>query len=337
MRDDSPLESGCRGVAGTIGPMNLWIVFSVLGVAITVFGWRGRRVGTHDVCRACGFDLTGLRESGVVWRDLVCPGCGRNLGRSAALGDFHRLPRVMLLGVLVALLGGGGFMAQQKAQARGKSLWQYAPDWAIIHFSGSRGSEAEKEYGYRLVTNTLGDRAWRAILKEAKLQLDGPSAYDADLNPVDKSSMPFGRPPHGIMFVRGLKHGRATNEDWEWYASRCTVMRLIADQKFDAQEIIQAYVVTGPEFGFNTNSVQYERVFSNFLLLADGIRIEPLGISFTEGGNLFGSIRFQLPDAVVVPSTGVLEVELVYRVRHNNPKYPPVEITRHIQRDVWIE
>lgn len=80
----------------------LWLFGVMLaGVALLVWGFRGKRLNTHPVCRQCRFDLSGQPEGTV-----TCPECGAGLKRegSIRIGQRRKRPVVLLLGGLAVAL-----------------------------------------------------------------------------------------------------------------------------------------------------------------------------------------------------------------------------------------
>ena len=73
----------------------IWIPLLVGGMALVVFGLRGRIVGTEPRCVGCGYDLSGgdgVRLSGV-----------RELGHSGAVRIGRQMRRRATIGLGVAL------------------------------------------------------------------------------------------------------------------------------------------------------------------------------------------------------------------------------------------
>ena len=78
------------------------------GMVLLWFGWRGRRVDDHPVCRRCGYDLHHAADD-----TTSCPECGGELSGSRAIRRGNRVRRRGLLtaAAVCLLLGGGGLGA----------------------------------------------------------------------------------------------------------------------------------------------------------------------------------------------------------------------------------
>jgi hypothetical protein len=111
--------------------MVLWVVgVSVLlcGGVLLVWGWRGRRVNNHPVCRACGFDLLGIAP--VVPR---CPECGRDVTTAGAVrrGVRRRRHGAIAVACVLLLVGATGTGLLATLSARGTNWNTYKPAWLL--------------------------------------------------------------------------------------------------------------------------------------------------------------------------------------------------------------
>jgi hypothetical protein len=91
----------------------LWLLLAAVGftgLALLIFGFRGRRIDDHPVCRKCRFDLVGVYP-----KIQRCPECGRGLGRLRAVraGNRRRRRGLIAAGAAAVLLAAGwaGFYA----------------------------------------------------------------------------------------------------------------------------------------------------------------------------------------------------------------------------------
>ena len=75
------------------------VVAPLLGFVLLCVGLVGRRVGEHQVCAECGFDLRG-RPVG----SQRCPECGRDLHGGIVTGDLIRRPVMATVGATILLL-----------------------------------------------------------------------------------------------------------------------------------------------------------------------------------------------------------------------------------------
>lgn len=82
--------------------MFLWLVAVILtGLVLLVLGWRGRRINTKPCCKQCGFDLTGVIETGT-----TCPECGSGikLEKFVRVGQRKRMYSLVALGLPLVVL-----------------------------------------------------------------------------------------------------------------------------------------------------------------------------------------------------------------------------------------
>ncbi|MFW6061121.1 MAG: zinc ribbon domain-containing protein, partial [Phycisphaeraceae bacterium] len=89
----------------------LTVGLGMVGLALLLWGGRGRRVGDHPHCRACGFDLFGLAED-----TTGCPECGHDLTRPRASVRGARQRRKGALAV-------GGMLVIVTSALVGLSTW----------------------------------------------------------------------------------------------------------------------------------------------------------------------------------------------------------------------
>lgn len=87
-----------RTLLGLLGVMLLVWIAAMVFIAK---GWRGRRVGDHEHCRKCGFDLFG-RPDGT----RVCGECGASLDapRAIVFGERQRRPFMLSTGLILLIL-----------------------------------------------------------------------------------------------------------------------------------------------------------------------------------------------------------------------------------------
>ncbi len=106
----------------------LAIALSLLGLALLIFGIRGRRAGTAPHCRACNFDVTGV--------STTCPECGRDLTkpRATTRGARRRRPIVATTGALLLTAA----IASALVAASGIDLNPHKPTWWLARFDSRR-------------------------------------------------------------------------------------------------------------------------------------------------------------------------------------------------------
>ena len=96
---------------------SLWLI---------VWGWRGRRLDAHPICRRCGFDLFGLPLG-----RRVCTECGNYLNQRFAtrFGNRRRRWRAIVLGAPVLALCLTWFGAIAWVVVREVDVNRYKPVW----------------------------------------------------------------------------------------------------------------------------------------------------------------------------------------------------------------
>src|SRR5262245_57686450 len=101
-------------------------VAAVLGAALLIRGWRGRRVGTDPHCRKCGYNLTGITSE-------RCPECGTPHLDNPVLGQFRRRYRLVLAGLLILLPSTGMLIRVEIQWARSVEDWyRYKPTFLVL-------------------------------------------------------------------------------------------------------------------------------------------------------------------------------------------------------------
>lgn len=74
------------------------VIFLLTGLALSIIGWRGKKLNDHPHCRKCRFDLFGSPDA------KICPECGHDLKKEKAVRHGIRAKRRGMLGTGCALL-----------------------------------------------------------------------------------------------------------------------------------------------------------------------------------------------------------------------------------------
>ena len=130
-------------------------VLLLLGLGMMIFGWHGRAIDDHPLCRRCGFDLTGKPPS-----SDRCPECGADLTRATAVRMGRRRRRPALLGggvllLLSALSVGSLAFAQRFSEL---SLLRLEPTWWLARQATHRERDVDAvlaELEHRLLAGKL--------------------------------------------------------------------------------------------------------------------------------------------------------------------------------------
>jgi ribosomal protein L37E len=176
------------------GGFLLWVGLAVtaIGACVAWLGWRGRRVGDHEVCRRCGYDLFGRPPN-----SPACAECGANLLRPSAIVVGHRRHRPVLFAagivVCVVVAGASGWVmspwgrrvnwvryepafwlgrdaefapsAADRAAAMGELLKRLR-DGRLS--AGAVSSVAERALRRQADVNTPWDRSWGTFMENAR-------------------------------------------------------------------------------------------------------------------------------------------------------------------------
>ena len=153
----------------------------LLGLLITLFGLRGKRVDDHPLCRRCRFDLHGIEP-----RPDVCPECGTQLTGNQAFrfGNRTRRSKTMAVGALMMFVAMVMIGIGTTNFVRGVPLQQQKPLWMLKmemkHGIPDTQSEAGQEIARRLSAGTVSADAIASLARLLlKRQGDLTRTWDA--------------------------------------------------------------------------------------------------------------------------------------------------------------
>ncbi len=126
-------------------------------LALTYLARRGRRVGSIPFCQRCHFDLRGKPAD-----STRCSECGADLTHPHAilLGELHRRPRLLILGLTLLLLSALPLTFIAYTTIRHQNPYRYAPLWYL-----------ERQINATLPNEAAGDEIIHRIMSR---DLSGP-------------------------------------------------------------------------------------------------------------------------------------------------------------------
>lgn len=139
------------------------VVMLVAGFVLLCWGWLGRRINDHPVCRDCKFDLDG------VWPDAItCPECGSGLKRDGAVRDGvrRRMWPLVLVGLLVTLTPIVPLAAVVVAAITGRDLDRFKPVGLLLWEAGQADVVRTEKIADELMTRTLAGTLAGAQLQD---------------------------------------------------------------------------------------------------------------------------------------------------------------------------
>lgn len=164
-----------------MSPNQLGILVLLLagGFLLLVWGWRGRKLNDHPVCRDCKFDL-----EGIVAEATTCPECGAGLRREGGVlrGVRKRMWPVVLLGLAMVVTPAVPMAAVLVATMTGRDLDRMKPLglllWEATNADVIRTAKIADEVLTRAQAKTLtADQYNRCIQYALELQQDAARAW----------------------------------------------------------------------------------------------------------------------------------------------------------------
>ena len=128
-----------------------------IGIGLLAWGWRGRAIDDHPLCRKCRYDLT------TVYPDRpACPECGADTTVDGAVRFGHRRKRSapLWVGVVLILLSTTWLIKS----AAGVDLTKYKPTW-VLRLEALRADEQAA----RVALDELLDRMSKQRLSAAQI------------------------------------------------------------------------------------------------------------------------------------------------------------------------
>ena len=148
-------------------------------LALTYLARRGRRVGSIPFCQRCHFDLRGKPAD-----STRCSECGADLTHPHAilLGELHRRPRLLILGLTLLLLTALPLSFIAYTTIRHQNPYRYAPLWYLESQISARipNRAAGDEIIHRIMSRDLsGPRLSALIDRTLTIQSDSAKPWHA--------------------------------------------------------------------------------------------------------------------------------------------------------------
>jgi len=121
----------------------------LFGIALFVWGVRGRRVGSEPHCRKCGYNLTGLLSE-------HCPECGADItDANVVIGRRQRRRPPLIAGLLLLIIATTGLGLAGYNQAKNINWYTYLPTFVLIHEAQADNRSAIAELASRCGAGTV--------------------------------------------------------------------------------------------------------------------------------------------------------------------------------------
>ncbi len=199
-------------------PTMFWIVvLAPVLIASTTALWlglRGRRMGSHPVCRACGFDLRAQPAA-----SPRCPECGALLDspNAVVIGDRHRRPFLATVGATIVLLSSAFVGLNIYGQLANIDSNKYMPVWWLTREADSSviatRDAALKELLSRAGSGALSKNQMNALSDHALV-------LQADQNKLWV-------PAWGDLVEQAHTTGMLSDEKWQQYARQAVVVHMV--------------------------------------------------------------------------------------------------------------
>ncbi len=154
------------------------LITLVVGIVLTVLGWRGRVIDDHPVCSHCGYDLMGM-----VPETVKCSECGRDIKQAGAIRRGNRTRRAGLLwtGIFLAVPAMVIGLVLISVTLSGWNWRPWAP-WSVLVME-LKGPDARArdlaltELTSRIGTGSDGDVQW-LVDKALEMQANRATPWD---------------------------------------------------------------------------------------------------------------------------------------------------------------
>jgi hypothetical protein len=177
-----------------------------VGAVLLWLGRRGRLVGDHPHCRACGYDLSGLGKE-----TTSCPECGGDLAPDKATVIGRRTPRVACLwaGGLLLLFALATAVQDARMSVRAWELEANRPVWWLrrqLKAAKPDRDRAFAELRRRLDAHELWASQTTAVARDL-IALQSDPAHNSSSGWVE-------------FIATARRRGALGDAEWRWYASQ---------------------------------------------------------------------------------------------------------------------
>ena len=271
---------------------------STLGIALLIFGLRGKRLDYHPVCRKCKYDLSGLPDS------ATCPECGTNLKtpRSTLVGNRRKRPVLIATGLLLILLATfvAGSLLLKNDHNHYKPMW-----WLRIEARNTSGSSA------KAAIEEISQRDWSDNPKLAQTLYEDALKVQAD------TSRPWMK-QWGNIAYDAIGSGAGTEAEHEQFTRAYLSIQLFARPKIRLGKPIPIQIQSNRG---ERNPGDF-RVFDldhgpyNVYLVKEGERIKEIATISTaiNDQTISDTIFMDLPPAMDV-EPGIYEIQVTGGIR----------------------
>ncbi len=217
---------------------------TLLGLYLSIRGFKGRREGREQRCKKCGYNLTGLTAG-------RCPECGSTLSSSTIeYGVRRRYPATLALGAILLLSSSALWGLLAYGIARNIEWYQFAPYFYVMGDARSGSQKGLRELERRLDTDSL-----------SVPQIEELADTCLELQQKDPAPVELGR--WLDMLDRFDAAGRLTNEQQTRYYDRLVVFSLDVRPRIRVADPVPYRIRTegrGPRGDWVRCSVKRQRI-----------------------------------------------------------------------------
>lgn len=233
--------------------ISLIVALFIFGVALAVWGKRGRRLDRHRLCSKCRYDLTGSPKEEVA----NCPECGAELSRHRAVKIGNRQPRraIFWAGVLFVAASLGGGLSIGAPAARSSNWYLLLPFSMVLEAANDVHDPGRAAAGQEV----LLDRHRKGALSDEQYE----SVVDIALARQADRSLPWDYFWGDIVEIARYE-GRVTDAEWRHFLTEACQWELFIQPTLrEGEDIVYEFRLVGAQHTatprrINTRYVTYE-------------------------------------------------------------------------------